>query len=137
MNTSQFSNFVHLAAFYHFHWFLKNSFKLCLVTINNYYYYCIILSNLRKYLISLFLLAAVFAVNGADIFHHHDHYTDGTDESKCAECILNNSLNQTVISPQDYVTAEFTVEFILHDNPAPLVNLLLQFNLNNKAPPSA
>ena len=88
-------------------------------------------------MIPLFLLTAIFAVNGADIFHHHDHYTEGTDESKCAECILNNSLNQTVISPQDYVTAEFTVEFILHDNPAPLVSLLLQFNLNNKAPPSA
>jgi len=95
------------------------------------------LLKIRKYIIPFFLLTAIFAVNGADIFHHHDHYTDGTDESKCAECILNNSLNQTIIAAQDSLTAAFFVDHILQDNPAPLVNLLLQFNLNNKAPPSA
>ena len=96
-----------------------------------------IMSSLRKYFIPFFLLTAVFAVNGADIFHHHDHYTEGTDESKCAECILNNSLNHSIIAVQESGAPEFAVEFILHDNPAELVSVLLQYNLNNKAPPSA
>lgn len=95
------------------------------------------MSSLRKYIIPFFLLTTIFAVNGADIFHHHDHYTDGTDETKCAECILNNSLNQTEITFQNYVSAAFAVEFILQDKAAPVINLFLQYNLNNKAPPSA
>lgn len=94
------------------------------------------MNKFNKYSASILLIFAIFAINGAEFLHHHDHQHDeGTHAKKCEACILTNSVNHTIVETVQSFTPYFTYEFSLQNSEVPLFNAAQKNNLKNKAPP--
>lgn len=91
----------------------------------------------RKYFAPFVLVLALFALNGAEFFHHHDGCESRQQESKCHACILTNSAHQTIPESVDTLTPYFVYELSLEKYVTPINETLKKDNLKNKAPPAA
>jgi hypothetical protein len=95
------------------------------------------LNKFRKYSASILLIFALFAINGAELLHHHDHdHGETAHSAKCEACILTNSVNHSIVESIQSFTPYFTYEFSLQNSEVPLFNSAQKNNLKNKAPPS-
>ena len=91
----------------------------------------------RKYFAPFVLVLALFALNGAEFFHHHDGCESRQQESKCHACILTNTAHQTIPESVDALTPYFVYELSLENYVTPINETLKKDNLKNKAPPAA
>ncbi len=55
------------------------------------------MNSVRKYFASLLLLFALFAVNGAEFFHHHHPGEINVKEDKCEACIIHSTLHSAAV----------------------------------------
>lgn len=51
----------------------------------------------RKYFVSILLLLGLFAVNGAEFFHHHHAGEINVKEDKCEACLIHSSFSSVVV----------------------------------------
>jgi len=94
------------------------------------------LNKFKKYSASFLLIFALFAINGAEFLHHHDHINEENDGSKCEACIFNHSLNTTLIE-QVYVFTPQVLTFHSIINLAkPIVSADWHLPSSGRAPPA-
>lgn len=60
------------------------------------------MKNYKNNIAAVLLLFSLFALNGAELFHHHEHegYTHHSaqhTDSKCQACLFNHTLHTTVV----------------------------------------
>jgi hypothetical protein len=73
------------------------------------------LKDKKQYTALLILLFALFAINSAELLHHHDENTHNNDE--CRACIFSKTLNSTLVTGPsiDLITYYSYDEFLSED----------------------
>jgi hypothetical protein len=54
------------------------------------------LNDLRKYIASIALVIALFAINGSEFLHHHEDEIHH-DDSKCEACLFNKVIQSSAL----------------------------------------
>jgi hypothetical protein len=93
------------------------------------------LNNFRKYSASILLIFALFAINGAEFLHHHDHINDN-EGSKCEACILNHSLNTAIIEQVFVFTPQVLTFYSIFNNVKPIFSSDWYSSSPGRAPPA-
>ncbi|MBE2228366.1 MAG: hypothetical protein IAE93_13510 [Ignavibacteria bacterium] len=93
------------------------------------------MSKFKKYSAAILLIFALFAINGSEFLHHHEHCEDAAKPAKCDACILINSVNHSIVESVQTFTPHFTSEFSLQNSEVPLFNPEQKNDLNSRAPP--
>lgn len=52
----------------------------------------------KKYIAAFLLVFALFSINSAELFHHHECQPEPEQNNKCQVCIFNNTLKTALIS---------------------------------------